>query len=51
MSTRALPSATTLRERWLRLARAAWLIIATPAHVSVWLRPDTVPKGNIQTSR
>jgi hypothetical protein len=22
-----------------------------PAHVSVWLRPDTVPKGNIQTSR
>jgi hypothetical protein len=22
-----------------------------PAHVSLWLRPDTVPKGNIQTSR
>ncbi len=22
-----------------------------PAHVSVWLRPDTVPKGSIQTSR
>jgi len=22
-----------------------------PVHVSLWLRPDTVPKGNIQTSR
>jgi hypothetical protein len=22
-----------------------------PAHVSLWSRPDTVPKGNIQTSR
>lgn len=29
MSTRALPSATTLRGRWLLLARAAWVIIAT----------------------
>src|SRR5918995_361786 len=31
MSTRASPSATTLRGRWLRLARAAWIIIATLA--------------------
>src|ERR687898_43466 len=31
MSTRASPSATTLRGRWLRLARAAWVIIATLA--------------------
>ena len=31
MSTRASPSATTLRGRWLRLARVAWLIIATLA--------------------
>jgi hypothetical protein len=31
MSTRASPSATTLRGRWLLLARAAWLIIATLA--------------------
>ena len=29
MSTRASPSATTLRGRWLLLARAAWVIIAT----------------------
>jgi hypothetical protein len=28
MSTRASPSATTLRGRWLLLARAAWVIIA-----------------------
>src|ERR687890_1641964 len=28
MSTRASPSATTLQGRWLRLARAAWVIIA-----------------------
>jgi hypothetical protein len=31
MSTRASPSATTLRGRWLLLARAAWLIVATLA--------------------
>jgi hypothetical protein len=31
MSTRALPSATTLRGRWLLLARVAWVIIATLA--------------------
>src|ERR671912_647252 len=31
MSTRASPSATTLRGRWLRLARAAWVIIAALA--------------------
>jgi hypothetical protein len=31
MSTRASPSATTLRGRWLLLARAAWVIIATLA--------------------
>src|ERR671912_1909526 len=31
MSTRASPSATTLRGRWLLLARAAWIIIATLA--------------------
>jgi hypothetical protein len=31
MSTRASPSATTLRGRWLLLARVAWVIIATLA--------------------
>jgi hypothetical protein len=31
MSTRASPSATTLRGRWLLLARAAWVIIVTLA--------------------
>src|SRR5215217_4609897 len=31
MSTRASPSATTLRGRWLLIARAAWVIIATLA--------------------
>ena len=31
MSTRASPSATTLRGRWLLLARAAWVIIAALA--------------------
>jgi hypothetical protein len=31
MSTLASPSATTLRGRWLLLARAAWFIIATLA--------------------
>src|SRR5918993_375410 len=31
MSTRASPLATILRGRWLRLARAAWIIIATLA--------------------
>jgi hypothetical protein len=31
MSTRASPSATTLQGRWLLLARAAWVIIATLA--------------------
>jgi hypothetical protein len=31
MSTRASSSATTLRGRWLRFARAAWVIIATLA--------------------
>jgi hypothetical protein len=31
MSTRASPSATTLRGRWLVITRAAWVIIATLA--------------------
>jgi hypothetical protein len=31
MSTRASPSASILRGRWLLLARAAWVIIATLA--------------------
>ena len=31
MSSRASPSATTLRGRWLLLARAAWIVIATLA--------------------
>ena len=31
MSTRASPSATSLRGRWLLLARAVWVIIATLA--------------------
>ncbi len=31
MSTRASPSATTLRGRWLVIARAAWVFIATLA--------------------
>ena len=31
MSTRASPSATTLRGRWLVIVRAAWIIIATLA--------------------
>ena len=31
MSTRASPSATTLRGRWLLLARAVWVIIAALA--------------------
>src|SRR3712207_8921687 len=31
MSTRASPSATSLRGRWLLLARAVWVVIATLA--------------------
>jgi hypothetical protein len=31
MSARTLPPATTLRGRWLVIARAAWVVIATLA--------------------